>query len=312
MLATTMPPRSIPGSTKRSSSSFAKRKARCRIRGLGLVRSSPPARTGRGVASGLDGPRGPDLRAAPVRLADQLPHPARRAGVGHGVAGEGIDAPSWGPPPGDGFRRSPPLGRMIVSGRSSRHLLARAGPALTQGLRRGGARTSPARISRPVASPGDYGAGSPFRTIGCPSYPQGHPDIPYTRSQALRARPPYAPIQTHRTSTRGVARCSATGGEAWARRVGGVPGVADPRSSSRSRHGRRQDAKGPREEPPLVTAPRSCGSTRHTGFVRTGNRCRRRGSACDGLPLYTSMPSRPRELATAVLATLESSRGRDR
>jgi methylenetetrahydrofolate reductase (NADPH) len=75
--------------------------------------------------------------------------------------------------------------------------------------------------------------GHPFTTIGCPAYPQGHPDIPDAAlAQALRDKAPYVAHVTTQMDfdTGAIAR--------WVRArraegfepdvVVGVPGVADP------------------------------------------------------------------------------------
>jgi methylenetetrahydrofolate reductase (NADPH) len=75
--------------------------------------------------------------------------------------------------------------------------------------------------------------GHPFATLGCPAYPQGHPDIPdEALAQALRDKAPYVAHVTTQMNfdTGAIAR--------WVRArraegfepdvVVGVPGVADP------------------------------------------------------------------------------------
>ena len=75
--------------------------------------------------------------------------------------------------------------------------------------------------------------GHPFETIGCPAYPQGHPDIPDAAlAQALRDKAPYV---AHVTTQMDFS-ADAVAGWVRARRaegfdrevVVGVPGVADP------------------------------------------------------------------------------------
>ncbi|MGP1674569.1 MAG: methylenetetrahydrofolate reductase, partial [Candidatus Limnocylindrales bacterium] len=75
--------------------------------------------------------------------------------------------------------------------------------------------------------------GHPFTTLGCPGYPQGHPDIPAAAlAQALRDKAPYVAHVTTQMDfdTEAIAR--------WVRAqraaglepdvIVGVPGVADP------------------------------------------------------------------------------------
>ncbi len=75
--------------------------------------------------------------------------------------------------------------------------------------------------------------GHPFTTIGCPAYPQGHPDIPDAAlAQALVDKAPYVAHMT----TQMYFDPKAVAGWVRARRaegfvpdvVIGVPGVADP------------------------------------------------------------------------------------
>ncbi len=137
---------------------------------------------------------------------------------------------------GDGFRAIPHLSaRMIASREVLAGLLERA---------RAGGLTHAFVVGGDADEPGDYldglsllqamtQLGHPFTTIGCPAYPQGHPDIPIEAlAQALADKAPFvAHVTTQMDFDTGAIA-------SWvrARRVEGfapdvvvgVPGVADP------------------------------------------------------------------------------------
>lgn len=172
-------------------------------------------------------------------LPDQVPHlpPGARVSVTASPA-KGIDATlDWAARlQADGFRAIPHLSaRMIADRAILAGLLARArGAGLTRAFVVGG----------DADEPGDYldglsllramtELGHPFATIGCPAYPQGHPDIPDAAlAAALVDKAPYVAHVTTQMDfdTAAVAR--------WVRErraegfapdvVVGVPGVADP------------------------------------------------------------------------------------
>ncbi len=136
----------------------------------------------------------------------------------------------------DGFRAVPHLSaRMIPDRAKLAELLARAGDAgITRAFVVGG----------DADEPGEYldglsllqamqDLGHPFETIGCPGYPQGHPDIPNEAlAGALRDKAPFVAHVTTQLDfdTKAIER--------WVRArrtegfepgvVVGVPGVADP------------------------------------------------------------------------------------
>jgi methylenetetrahydrofolate reductase (NADPH) len=172
-------------------------------------------------------------------IGDQIAHlpPGARVSVTASPA-KGIDATvDWAARlRADGFRAIPHLSaRMIASREVLAGLLSRARDAgLTHAFVVGG----------DADEPGEYldglsllqamtELGHPFTTIGCPGYPQGHPDIPDAAlAQALRDKAAYVNHVTTQMdfSADAVAR--------WVRGlrvegftpevVVGVPGVADP------------------------------------------------------------------------------------
>jgi methylenetetrahydrofolate reductase (NADPH) len=172
-------------------------------------------------------------------IADQVPHlpPGALVSVTASPA-KGMDATlDWAARlQADGFRAIPHLSaRMIASRDALGALLARAREA---GLRRtfvvGGDADEPGEyldglsLLRAMAE-----LGHPFETIGCPAYPQGHPDIPDSAlAQALRDKAPYVEHVTTQMDfdTAAIARWvrerRAEGFEPGV--VIGVPGVADP------------------------------------------------------------------------------------
>lgn len=136
----------------------------------------------------------------------------------------------------DGFRAIPHLSARMIA---SRAVLA----GLLERAREGGL-THAFVVGGDADEPGAYldglsllramtELGHPFTTIGCPAYPQGHPDIPDTAlAQALVDKAPYvAHVTTQMDFDTGAI-------ERWVRArraeglapdvVIGVPGVADP------------------------------------------------------------------------------------
>jgi methylenetetrahydrofolate reductase (NADPH) len=172
-------------------------------------------------------------------LPDQIPElPAGALVSVTASPNKGIDATlDWAARlQGDGFRAIPHLSaRMIPDRAKLAELLGRARDAgLTRAFVVGG----------DADEPGEYLDGlsllramtdldHPFRTLGCPGYPNGHADIPDAAlEQALRDK---APFVHHVTSQMDFDTRLITG---WVRRlraadfapdiVIGVPGVADP------------------------------------------------------------------------------------
>jgi methylenetetrahydrofolate reductase (NADPH) len=172
-------------------------------------------------------------------LPDQIPHlPAGALVSVTASPAKGIDATldQAARLQADGFRAIPHLSaRMIANRASLAGLLRRAREAgLTRAFVVGG----------DADEPGDYldglsllramtELGHPFTTIGCPAYPQGHPDIPDAAlAQALVDKAPYV---RHVTTQMDFDTKAIT---AWVRSrraegfepdvVIGVPGVADP------------------------------------------------------------------------------------
>jgi methylenetetrahydrofolate reductase (NADPH) len=172
-------------------------------------------------------------------LPDQVPHlpPGARVSVTASPA-KGIDATvDWaGRLQGDGFRAIPHLSaRMIADRATLAGLLDRAREAgLTHAFVVGGDADEPGEyldglsLLRAMTE-----LGHPFTSIGCPAYPQGHPDIPDAAlAQALRDK---APFVTHVTTQmdfdpsaieRWVVDRRAEGFEPDV--IVGLPGVADP------------------------------------------------------------------------------------
>jgi methylenetetrahydrofolate reductase (NADPH) len=172
-------------------------------------------------------------------IADQVPSLPSGARVSVTASpAKGIDATvEWaGRLQADGFRAIPHLSaRMIASRAVLAGLLARAREAgLTHAFVVGG----------DADEPGEYLDGlsllramaeleHPFTSLGCPGYPQGHPDIPDTAlAEALRDKAPYVDHVTTQMdfSADAVARwVRARRAEGFAPDVViGVPGVADP------------------------------------------------------------------------------------
>jgi methylenetetrahydrofolate reductase (NADPH) len=172
-------------------------------------------------------------------IADQVPH--LPSGVRVSVTAspaKGMDATlDWaGQLQADGFRAIPHLSaRMIPSRAELERLLARAREAgLSHAFVVGGDADEPGEyldglsLLRAMAE-----LGHPFETIGCPAYPNGHPDIPEAAlAQALRDKSPFV---AHVTTQMDFS-ADVVGRWVRARRaegfepdvVVGVPGVADP------------------------------------------------------------------------------------
>ncbi len=172
-------------------------------------------------------------------IGDQVPHLPAGARVSVTASpNKGIDATlDWAIRlQADGFRAIPHLSARMIA---SRAVLA----GLLERAREGGL-THAFVVGGDADEPGEYldglsllramaELGHPFTTIGCPAYPQGHPDIPDAAlADALRDKAPYVAHVTTQMDfdTAAIAR--------WvvARRVEGfapdvvigVPGVADP------------------------------------------------------------------------------------
>ena len=172
-------------------------------------------------------------------IGDQVPHLPAGARVSVTASpAKGIDATlDWAARlQADGFRAIPHLSaRMIASRAILAGLLDRARDAgLTHAFVVGGDADEPGEyldglsLLRAIEE-----LGNPFTTIGCPAYPQGHPDIPDTAlAQALRDKAPFVDHVTTQMDfdTGAVARwVRARRAEGFATDVVvGVPGVADP------------------------------------------------------------------------------------
>jgi methylenetetrahydrofolate reductase (NADPH) len=136
----------------------------------------------------------------------------------------------------DGFRAIPHLSaRMIASQDVLSGLLARSRDAgLTRAFVVGGDADEPGEyldglsLLRAMTE-----LGHPFTTIGCPAYPQGHPDIPDAAlAEALRDKAPFVAHVTTQMDfdTAAIARwVRARRAEGFEPEIViGVPGVADP------------------------------------------------------------------------------------
>ena len=172
-------------------------------------------------------------------LADQVAHLPAGARVSVTASpAKGIDATlDWAIRlQADGFRAIPHLSaRMIASRTVLEGLLARA---------RDGGLTHAFVVGGDADEPGEYldglsllhamtELGHPFATIGCPGYPQGHPDIPDAAlAQALVDKAPYVSHVTTQMDfdTAAIARwVRARRADGFAPDVViGTPGVADP------------------------------------------------------------------------------------
>ena len=178
----------------------------------------------------------------------------------------------------DGYRAIPHLSARMIADRSTlAGLLERAREAgLTHAFVVGG----------DTREPGEYldglsllramtELGHPFTTLGCPGYPQGHPDIPDAAlAQALRDKAPYVAHVTTQMDfdTTAIAR--------WVRAqrvdglepdvIVGLPGVADPQKllSIAARIGVRDARRFLVKNLRFVTGlARSGGFYKPTGFV---------------------------------------------
>jgi methylenetetrahydrofolate reductase (NADPH) len=172
-------------------------------------------------------------------IADQVPHLPAGARVSVTASpAKGIDATlDWASRlQADGFRAIPHISaRMIASRDVLAALLARARSAgLTHAFVVGGDADEPGEyldglsLLRAMTE-----LGHPFETLGCPAYPQGHPDIPDDAlAQALRDKAPYVEHVTTQMDFSADAVASwvrARRAEGFAPEVVvGVPGVADP------------------------------------------------------------------------------------
>jgi methylenetetrahydrofolate reductase (NADPH) len=182
----------------------------------------------------------PIIEVLPLKnLADQVPHlpSGTRVSVTASPA-KGIDATvDWAIRlQADGFRAIPHLSARMIADRSTlAGLLTRA---------REGGLTHAFVVGGDADAPGEYldglsllramtELGHPFTTLGCPAYPQGHPDIPDAAlAEALRDKAPYV---SHVTTQMDFDPAAVAG---WVRArraegfgpdvVVGVPGVADP------------------------------------------------------------------------------------
>jgi methylenetetrahydrofolate reductase (NADPH) len=172
-------------------------------------------------------------------IADQVPHlpPGARVSVTASPA-KGIDATvDWAARlQADGFRAIPHLSaRMIADRTTLAGLLERARAAgLSHAFVVGG----------DADEPGEYldglsllramtDLGHPFTSIGCPAYPQGHPDIPDAAlAEALRDKEPFVDHVTTQMDfdSDAIARwVRARRAEGFVKDVViGVPGVAHP------------------------------------------------------------------------------------
>ncbi|MEO7664397.1 MAG: methylenetetrahydrofolate reductase [Candidatus Limnocylindrales bacterium] len=207
------------------------------------------ARLTRGRAGGLDGGSRAALAAAladpvfellPLKsLPDQVAHLPAGARVSVTASpAKGIDATlDWAIRlQADGFRAIPHLSaRMIASRDVLARLLARAGEGgLTRAFVVGGDADEPGEyldglsLLRAMTE-----LGHPFDGIGCPAYPQGHPDIPDAAlAQALADKAPFVwHVTTQMDFDTGAIRRWVAARRAEGFRpevIVGVPGVADP------------------------------------------------------------------------------------
>jgi methylenetetrahydrofolate reductase (NADPH) len=172
-------------------------------------------------------------------MADQVPHLPAGARVSVTASpNKGIDATlDWAIRlQADGFRAIPHLSaRMIASRAVLAGLLERA---------RAGGLTHAFVVGGDADEPGEYldglsllramaELGHPFATLGCPAYPQGHPDIADAAlAGALRDKAPYVAHVTTQMDfdTAAIAAwVRARRAEAFAPAIViGTPGVADP------------------------------------------------------------------------------------
>ena len=184
--------------------------------------------------------RDPIFELLPLKsIADQVAHLPAGARVSVTASpAKGIDATlDWAARlQADGFRAIPHLSaRMIPTRDALAGLLARAREAgLREAFVVGGDADEPGEYLDGLSLLRAMGElGHPFERLGCPAYPQGHPDIPAAAlEQALRDK---APLVAHVTTQMDF-DTAAIAGWVRARRsegfepevVIGVPGVADP------------------------------------------------------------------------------------
>lgn len=172
-------------------------------------------------------------------IADQVPHlPAGALVSVTASPAKGIDATlDWAARlQADGFRAIPHLSaRMIADREELTGLLGRARDAgLTRAFVVGGDADAPGVYPDGLSLLRDMAEiGHPFTTLGCPGYPNGHPDIPDSAlAAALRDKAAYVDHVT----TQMDFDTKAIGAWVRARRaegfptpvIVGVPGVADP------------------------------------------------------------------------------------
>ena len=182
----------------------------------------------------------PIFELLPLRnIADQVPHLPAGARVSVTASpAKGIDATvDWAARlQADGFRAIPHLSaRMIASRAVLAGLLERSRDAgLTHAFVVGGDADEPGEyldglsLLRAMTE-----LGHPFTMLGCPAYPQGHPDIPDAAlAEALREKAPYVAHVTTQMDfdTGAIARwVRARRAEGFEPEIViGVPGVADP------------------------------------------------------------------------------------
>ncbi len=181
----------------------------------------------------------PIFEVLPLKnLPDQIPHlPAGALVSVTASPAKGIDATlDWAARlEADGFRAIPHLSaRMIPDRAKLEELLARAREAgITRTFVVGGDADEPGEYLDGLSLLGAMGElGHPFATIGCPAYPQGHPDIPdEALAQALRDKAPFVSYITTQLcfDPRAIATfVAARRAEGIANKVKlGIPGVAE-------------------------------------------------------------------------------------
>ena len=235
-------------------------------------------------------------------LPDQVPHlpPGARVSVTASPA-KGIDATvDWAARlQADGFRAIPHLSARMVADRGVlAGLLDRAREAgLTHAFVVGGDADEPGAyldglsLLRAMTE-----LGHPFTTIGCPAYPQGHPDIPDAAlAEALRDKAPFVTTSRPRwTSTRrrSSAGCGPAGAEGFEPDV--VVGRAGRGRSAEAAVDRGADRRQgreavPRQEPALRDRDGAVGRVLQADPARRGPRAAGRGRVArvTGLHLYT-------------------------
>jgi methylenetetrahydrofolate reductase (NADPH) len=235
-------------------------------------------------------------------IADQVPHLPSGARVSVTASpAKGIDATlDWAIRlRADGFRAIPHLSARMIA---SRAVLA----GLLERSREGGL-THAFVVGGDADEPGEYvdglsllramnELGHPFATIGCPAYPQGHPDIPDAAlAQALVDKAPFVDHVTTQMDfdTGAIERwVRARRAEGFERDVVvGVPGVADPQKllSIAARIGVKDAKRFLAKNLRFVTGlARSGGFYKPTGFVESlAPLLADRDARVTGLHLYT-------------------------